>query len=183
MQATTLHAASKPLLALTASDLMTAPVTTIPQETSLREAARLLCRSSISGAPVVDKEGRCLGVLSSSDFVTWAGKEGEATSFIAPWGEMISIDDSPDDEIGHYMTAQPVTVAPVTSIGELAQMMVDAHIHRVLVMVVADQSRPLGIVTSTDILAAVANAARRVALRSANSGRVSQGKRKKTKSS
>jgi CBS domain-containing protein len=35
--------------------------------------------------------------------------------------------------------------------------MVDAHIHRVLVVV--DQSRPWGIVTSTDILAAVGRAA------------------------
>lgn len=179
MRATTLHAASKPFLALTASDLMTAPVTTIPQDMSLREAARLLCGSSISGAPVVDKDGRCLGVLSSSDFVTRAGQEGEATSFIAPWGEMISIDDSPDDEIRHYMTAQTVTVTPMTPIGELAQMMVDAHIHRVLVMVVADQDRPLGIVTSTGILSALATAARRAALQPAHSGCVPQAKQQK----
>jgi predicted transcriptional regulator len=37
--------------------------------------------------------------------------------------------------------------------------MVDAHIHRVLV--VDDQNRPCGIVTSTDVLAAVARAAQR----------------------
>jgi CBS domain-containing protein len=62
------------------------------------------------------------------------------------------------------MTAQPVAVAPTTRIGELAQKMVDAHIHRVLVVV--DQHRPQGIVTSTDILAAVARAAQRAALES-----------------
>ena len=72
---------------------------------------------------------------------------------------MIDIDDSPDDEIRHYMTAQPVTVVPTAPIGELAQKMVDAHIHRVLVVV--DQDRPCGIVTSTDILAAVARAAQK----------------------
>jgi CBS domain-containing protein len=149
---------------LTAADLMTAPVMTIPQETPLREAAHLLSRSHISGAPVVDTEGRCLGVLSSSDFVSWAEKGGEAGEgekairFIAPWGEWVRIDESPDTEIRHYMTAQPVTVAPATPLGELAQKMVDAHIHRVLV--VDDQVRPCGIVTSTDVLAAVARAAR-----------------------
>jgi CBS domain-containing protein len=42
--------------------------------------------------------------------------------------------------------------------------MVDAHIHRVLVVV--DESRPQGIVSSTDILAAVARAAQRAALES-----------------
>ena len=158
--------AVKSFLDLTAADLMTTPVRTIPQETSLREAAHLLTRDSISGAPVVDADGRCIGVLSSSDFVTWAGKDGngKAIHFIAPWGEMIDIDDSPDNEIRHYMTAQPVTVAPTAPIGELAQKMVDAHIHRVLVVV--DQNRPQGIVTSTDILAAVARAAQRAALES-----------------
>jgi CBS domain-containing protein len=159
MQATT-----KPFLALTASDLMVSPVVTIPPEMSLREAASLLSRSNISGAPVVDREGQCLGVLSSSDFITWAeeadepGREGEIISFIAPWGEVINIDDSPNNEIRRYMTARPVTVAPDTSIGDLAQKMVDHHIHRVLVVV--DQNRPCGIVTSTDVLTAVADAAR-----------------------
>jgi CBS domain-containing protein len=163
MQTTTPRAAARPFLDLTAADLMTTPVITIPQEMSLREAAHLLTRDRISGAPVVDAGGRCIGVLSSSDFVTWAGKDGngKVTHFIAPWGEVIDIDDSPDNEIRHYMTARPVTVAPTAAIGELAQKMVYAHIHRVLVVV--DQNRAQGIVTSTDILAAVARAAQRAA--------------------
>lgn len=166
MQTATTRAATRPFLGLTAADLMTTPVRTIPQETSLREAAHLLTHERISGAPVVDADGRCIGVLSSSDFVTRAGKDGngKAVHFIAPWGEVIDIDDSPDNEIRHYMTAQPVSVAPTAPIGELAQKMVDAHIHRVLVVV--EQNRPQGIVTSTDILAAVAIAARRAALES-----------------
>jgi CBS domain-containing protein len=163
MPAATVRRDATPFLDLTAADLMTAPVRTVPQETSLREAAHLFTRERISGAPVVDTDGRCVGVLSSSDFVTWAGEDGQgkAVHFLAPWGEVINIDDSPDDEIRHYMTARPVTVAPTALIGELAQTMVGAHIHRVLV--VASQSRPEGIVTSTDILAAVARAAQRAA--------------------
>lgn len=169
MREATTQAAAKPFLALTAADLMTTPVMTIPHETSLREAARLLSGSGISGAPVVDADGRCLGVLSSSDFVTRAGEEGVAegeggakTSFIAPWGEVVTVDDSPDAEIRHYMTAQPVAVAPTASIGEMAQKMIDAHIHRLLV--VAEEDRPCGIVSSTDILAAVAREARKASL-------------------
>lgn len=158
----TLQAPARPFLALTAADLMTVPVMTIPQDTSLREAARLLCRANVSGAPVVDAGGRCVGVLSSHDFVTWAGKDGErsVTRFIAPWGEMIDVDEAPDDELRHYMTARPVAVAPGAPVGELAQKMVGAHIHRVLVV---EQGRPRGIVTSTDVLAAVASAARNAA--------------------
>jgi CBS domain-containing protein len=54
------------------------------------------------------------------------------------------------------MTADPVIVAPETPLGQLARSMLDAHIHRVIVAH-ADR-RPLGIVTSTDVLAAVARA-------------------------
>jgi CBS domain-containing protein len=106
-------------------------------------------------------------VLSSSDFVTWAGEGqhaagngGQVTCFIAPWGEMIDIEEKPDTEIRHYMTVRPITATPRTSLGELAQKMVDAHIHRVLVVV--DRDQPRGIVTSTDILAAISRAAGKV---------------------
>jgi CBS domain-containing protein len=169
MSTTAMRAATGPLLALTAADLMSTPVVTIPHDLSLREAARLLSQSSISGAPVVNEEGQCIGVLSSSDFITWAGETGEAISFVAPWGERINIDDSPDKELRDYMTMQPFTVAPATAIGQLAQQMVDAHIHRVLV--VAEQGRPCGIVASSDILAAVANAARTAASATENKRR------------
>jgi CBS domain-containing protein len=137
---------------------MSTPVMTIPQHMLLREAALLLARSNISGAPVVDGEGRAIGVVSSTDFITFAGKGGEEISFIAPWGEMIRIEDGPDTELRRYMTAEPVAVAPTAAIGEVAQVMVDAHIHRVLVV---GEGSSLGIVTSTDIVAAVARAARK----------------------
>src|SRR5690242_4328381 len=114
MKTAPMRTSVRSFLGLTAADLMTAPVTTIPQEMSLREASHLLTRDRISGAPVVDSAGRCVGVLSSSDFVTWAGRDGngKVTHFIAPWGEMIDINESPESEIRQYMTAQPVTVAP-----------------------------------------------------------------------
>ena len=155
MPALATRAANKPFRTLTAADLMSTHVLTIPQDTSLREAARLLTGLNVSGAPVVDGYGCCLGVLSSSDFVTWAcEREGkkEVTSFIAPWGEVINLDEAANNEIRHYMTTQPITVTPNVLIGEMAQKMVDAHIHRLLVV---EHGKPCGIVTSTDILAAV----------------------------
>jgi CBS domain-containing protein len=159
------RAATRPLLALTAADLMKSPVVTIPEGTTLREAARLLCRANITGAPVVDADGRCRGVLSSSDFVTRARAEGEEISFLAPWGEIIIVEDAPDDQIRHYMTAQPVTVPPAAPVAEVARKMVEAHIHRVLV--VDEGDRPCGIVSSTDVMAAVADAARNVSRKAA----------------
>jgi predicted transcriptional regulator len=54
------------------------------------------------------------------------------------------------------MTANPVMVSSHVAITELARMMVDAHIHRVVV--VDEMNHPVGIVSSTDILAALASA-------------------------
>src|SRR4051812_17557451 len=63
----------KPLTALTAEDLMSREVITVPTGMSLRGAALLLTRAHVSGAPVVDERGRCVGVLSTSDFLKLAG--------------------------------------------------------------------------------------------------------------
>ncbi len=152
-----MRTATKRLLALTAADLMTSPVITIPQNTTLREAARLLRGSDISGAPVVDAQGRCISVVSSTDFITWAGKDGPNVSFIAPWGEVINVETEPYNEIRCYAGGDLVTVAPTTPVRELAARMASAHIHRV---VVVEENCPCGIVSSTDVLAALAREAR-----------------------
>jgi CBS-domain-containing membrane protein len=54
------------------------------------------------------------------------------------------------------MTPDPVMARPETPISRLAQMMVDAHVHRLII--VDEQRRPLGIVSTTDIVTAMARA-------------------------
>lgn len=156
-----MNAKGKRFADFTAADLMTSAPTTIPQEMSLRAAARLLSQDQISGAPVVDASGRCIGVFSSSDVVRWA-RRAEATTILleAEPGCMCEwqvLDDErlPADQVHHYMTADAVTAPPRTSIVELARMMRDAHIHRVII--VDAMQRPVGIVTSTDLLSFIAS--------------------------
>ena len=149
----------KPLLALTASDVMSRDVVMIPQEMSLRAAAHLLWQARISGAPVVDEELRCVGVLSSTDFVHWAEGGCPASVAFASEGavtdwEVVGVDVLPTDEVRGHMNPLPVTAAPGTPVAELARLMTDAHIHRLIV--VDGTGRPVGVVSSSDILAAVA---------------------------
>jgi CBS domain-containing protein len=152
---------SKPFPLLTADDLMTRPAEVISQDTSLRAAAHFLSQGQISGAPVVDATGRCVGVLSATDFVHWAENNSPAREVVrgrppcvcSDW-QLVEPEYVPQDAVRRYMAADPVTAAPDTSITELARMMRDAHIHRVIV--VDDFGQPVGVVTSTDILAAVA---------------------------
>jgi CBS domain-containing protein len=72
--------------------------------------------------------------------------------------QVVDVEQLPADEVRHSMTADPVTVRPETPIRDLARWMLDAHIHRLVV--VDEGQRPVGIVTSTDLLAAMAYAKR-----------------------
>lgn len=155
---------TKPFHALTAADLMSRDVVMIPGEMSLRTAAHLLSQNQISGAPVVDAEGRCVGVVSATDFVHLAEKDSTAdrshrspTPCYSAW-QVQELENPPANQVADSMTTDPVTVPPHTAIGNLARLMLDAHIHRVIV--VDEQRRPIGVVSSTDILAAVARADR-----------------------
>jgi CBS-domain-containing membrane protein len=62
-------ATSTNLLSLTAKELMTGEVVTLHQEMSIKDAALTLIKNNISGAPVVDREGRCIGVFSTNDLL------------------------------------------------------------------------------------------------------------------
>jgi CBS-domain-containing membrane protein len=152
-------ATAKPFLRQTAADLMSRDVVTIPEAMSLKAAASLLYRSSISGAPVVDAEGRCVGVLSTKDFLAWVQEGGQARpappdrqGVYCAW-QVVDAGPLPVDEVRHHMTPDPVTVTPGTALGDLARTLLDGHIHRVIVL--DEQRRPVGVVSSTDILAAV----------------------------
>jgi len=67
---------------------------------------------------------------------------------------MVDVEKLPTDEVRQFMTPDPVTAQAATSIRDLARMMIDAHIHRVIV--VDEGRRPIGVVSSTDLLAVLA---------------------------
>jgi CBS-domain-containing membrane protein len=161
-------AKQKTLFAITAEDLMSRPVQMIPENLLLEAAAHLLSSSRITGAPVVDAEGRCVGVLSATDFLHWADTGHRPAKALDPFDsacsewQMMEVEALPTDEVRRYMTADPVTVEPSTGVAELAQKMLDAHVHRIVV--VNAECRPIGIVSVIDIVAAIARAANRNSL-------------------
>jgi CBS-domain-containing membrane protein len=70
--------------------------------------------------------------------------------------QVVEVEKLPTDAVREFMTPDPVTARPATPIRLLARMMIDVHIHRVIV--VDEEQRLIGIVSSTDVLAAVAYA-------------------------
>jgi CBS domain-containing protein len=111
---------------------------------------------------VIDAAGRCVGVLSSTDFVRVAGTGGEACtvhctrplSVDACW-QVVDLEFLPNDEVGWHMTKDPVTAPATARVTELARVMRRVHIHRVVIL--DEERHPVGIVTSSDILGAVAS--------------------------
>jgi CBS domain-containing protein len=156
-------ATTKSLFNLTAEDLMSRDVFMLPQHMSLRAAARMMNQARISGAPVVDDDGRCVGILSTTDLMRWMEKGGEAGKrysnaagcMCTDW-QVFDVEVLPQDEVLRHMTTDVVSAKPETAITELARAMIDAHIHRILIT--DNHNRPAGIVASTDILSAVAYA-------------------------
>jgi CBS domain-containing protein len=52
-----------------AGDVMTTEVATVTPNTPVEEVARLLLERHISGAPVVDDDGRLVGIVSEGDLI------------------------------------------------------------------------------------------------------------------
>src|ERR1700692_3062900 len=117
----------KPLFALTARDLMTPAVVTLPEEMRLPAAAGMLNRLQVSGAPVVDHHGRCTGVLSATDFMRWAENDGAGEQescgcyALGMGWQVIEVKELPHEEVRDHMTAGPVTVSPETSLAGMAE--------------------------------------------------------------
>jgi CBS domain-containing protein len=65
----------------TAGSYMSSDVVTVDLEVPLDEAVALMERHQIRRVPVVDKTGRCVGIISQAD-VAWTGKPSEV-------GEMV----------------------------------------------------------------------------------------------
>lgn len=147
---------------LKAKDIMTAEPVCVSPSTRIRELARVFEEHEISGVPVVDQEGRVVGVVSKTDLIR---RCSEGTDEIPPaylfeilseQGEetMSEVVPEPLICVEDFMTEDPLTVGTETPISTIAKMMVDRRVHRVIVT--DKESFPVGIITTLDLLGAFA---------------------------
>lgn len=144
---------------LSVASIMTREPVCAEPSMSMRQFAHLLEENEISGAPVVDSQGRVIGVASKSDLIR---RCSEGTRDLPPGYlfEVIS-DQGGDDEdvipeplicVQDFMSEDVETSRPDAPISQVARRMYDRHIHRVVV--VDEENMPVGIVTSLDMLGA-----------------------------
>jgi predicted transcriptional regulator len=78
---------------------------------------------------------------------------GQPHCVLVDW-QVVDVEQLPADEVRRFMTRDPVMARPATPLRVLARMMIDAHIHRIIV--VDEERRPIGVLSSTDLLAVLA---------------------------
>jgi len=145
-----------------ARDLMTKEVVTVGPETAVPEIATLLAKRNISGAPVVDAEGKLRGIVSEADLVVRAARP-HFPRYI-PFLEGVIFLENPshyEQEVqkmlavtaADIMTKKVVTAPPTASLEDLATLMTENNINRV---VITEGERVVGIVSRGDIVRALA---------------------------
>lgn len=135
-------AAADPTALLTVADLMTPDPVVVEDFATIDEAVRLLEENEISGLPVIDQDGLLLGVISQIDIV-----RARAVDYL--WHRW------PGLRVRHLMHSPALTADRNMSLEEAAQIMEHNNVHR-LVVVAEDQMTPVGVISTTDLVRALA---------------------------
>lgn len=114
-------------------------------DTSVAEIAEVLDRAGISGVPVVDWSGFLVGLVSQSDLLRVRATE----ELWADWSRLSA---------RHIMSRPVLTVTTDITVHEAARRMEAQHVHR-LVVVADDGETPVGVLSATDLVHAMAGRA------------------------
>jgi CBS domain-containing protein len=146
---------------MNASDVMVANVITIRPDAGVLDLADLLLANRISAVPVVDEDGRLLGIVSEGDLLRRAESGTERRR--SWWLEALTPNESLAAEfvkahglkVGDVMTRNVVTAAPDTPIARIADLLERNRIKRVPIV---KDGKILGIVSRANLLQALASA-------------------------
>lgn len=126
---------------------MTADPITVKLDTSLPETHQIMVSEEIRRLPVVDDDGRLIGIVTLGDV---RGAQPSPATSLSIW-EMNYLLSSLDVE--KIMTPDPITVHPDQTIGEAARIMLENRISGL--PVTEEDGRLVGIITESDIFSMV----------------------------
>lgn len=127
------------------SELMQTDLAAIAADASLGEAITLLVDAHVLALPVLDAQGKFVGVLSTSDLLEALAERGRGGE-VGVW-----LDDT---RVRDLMTPRPQFVAPGDQVRKAAQEMLYLGIHRVFVV---DDEALVGVLSQSDVVQAFAN--------------------------
>lgn len=128
-----------------AKDVMTAKVVTLSPDHSVRHAARIMLDHRIGGMPVIDDDGRLVGIVSEGDFL----RRSELGTPAFPPGEARDHVKGHSWKVADLMTSDVVVADEETPIERFAALMREHGIKRIPVM---RGQRLVGVVSRADLL-------------------------------
>jgi predicted transcriptional regulator len=150
------------LAALLVKDVMTHEVVTVAVNNTMSEAADVFFEHQITGAPVVDELGHCVGMLSATDFVHSKAEELDGRNQMGnllcsrhPSG-LHRINEVRHDLVKSHMSYAIQSMDQDAPLLTAARCMCLEHVHRLLV--IDTNGAPVGILTSLELVAAMISA-------------------------
>jgi CBS domain-containing protein len=138
-----------------ASQVMTRSVVTVPADATVYAAADILLGSRISAAPVVDADGRMVGIVSEADLMN---RPETGTVPSKSWLERLLVDDarlardyirSHSHHVADVMTKKVITAEERTQLEVIAALMQRHHVKRVPILC---DGKVVGIVSRANLL-------------------------------
>lgn len=115
-------------------------------DTKVGDLARELTERHISGAPVVDRDRKLLGVVSLSDI---AATEADATNFHRDLWHQGPLTAVGERQVAEIMTDRVLQVPTQQPIFDAVRLLVEHEIHR---LVVTEEGQLAGILTTMDVM-------------------------------
>jgi CBS domain-containing membrane protein len=141
---------------ITCGDIMSKDAVTLDFATELDEAWRLLRHHKVHALPVLNKARRVIGIVAQSDFLRhseldeYSGFRESLRRFL---GRSPATHSEKPEVVGQIMSSKVVSAKAGTPIVELVPLMSNSGLHHV--PVVNDENRFVGMVTQSDLLAAL----------------------------
>lgn len=140
------------------AEVMRRQVSTVDPDSPITRVVEMLLDKDFTAMPVVDGQGKLVGMISDNDLLTRGGmritislKRATDPEFVRGLHESL---EDPRHKVSEVMTTDVVTVGPAMVLGRAARLMVEKHLKRL--PVVDDSGKLLGILSRLDILNTIA---------------------------
>lgn len=133
---------------LTAADIMTEKVVSFKGDASLLDVTKTLLEKQISGAPVIDRDGKLAGIITEEDIIA-VMKDRDEVLIDQPINRIQSLGTS-------LIVRDVVSVSPDTPLTDVITRLIIRKVRRL--PVIDDAHTVVGIVSRRDVLRAMLRA-------------------------
>ena len=132
-------------------DVMTTPAITVRDTATVKEATILLDRHAITALPVVDRDGRLVGVVSEADVIRDLVLPDQRVH-----ENLLALDDQPAvSRVADVMSAHVLTATSDTELAEAVELVTSTAVKS---LPVVDDGRLVGMMSRRDVVCQLARA-------------------------